>query len=285
MLLGCSSSNSAAPVAIHHYASDEGGIFANAYLVEGENGVIAIDATLTVSQARALEARLDSIGKPLVGVLITHGHPDHYNGLTILTEDQAVPIYALAGVDAVVRRDDAAKEAQWKPVFGDEWPSERRFPTHVLADGERVQLAEMSFVVHDVGPGESHHDSYWVLEGAEPVAFIGDLVFDGVHSYVSDGHTGEWLALLDALEPELKGVATLYPGHGAPGDIELIDRQRKYLQLYRETVRRLAAGSDKLDDSAKAELTRVMSEHLGSEKLAFLVGLGADVVAAELLRE
>jgi hypothetical protein len=42
---------------IHAHASGEGGIFANAYLVEPEQSVVAIDGTSTVTASRAFSAR------------------------------------------------------------------------------------------------------------------------------------------------------------------------------------------------------------------------------------
>ena len=82
----------------------------NAYLVETSTGVIVVDATLGVTDGRALRARVDALKKPLAAVVITHSHPDHYGGVTSLLDGSDVPIYAVAGVDEVIRRDDAAKE-------------------------------------------------------------------------------------------------------------------------------------------------------------------------------
>ena len=62
-------------------------------------------------------------------------------------------------------------------------------------------------------------------------AFIGDLAFHGTHPYTADGHTGSWLAALDTLTGVLDG-ATLYPGHGTPGDIGMLADQRRSLQLF-----------------------------------------------------
>ena len=99
---------------------------------------------------------------------------------------------------------------------------------------------------------------------------------------MSDGHTHEWLDNLDTLEQSLPANITLYPGHGGAGDISLLQTQRDYIQLYRDTVASLAAGGSTLDDSAKMSLEVTMMDHLPSEKLSFLIALGADPVAAEL---
>jgi len=271
---------------VHVHSAPESGIFANAYLVETENGVVAVDATLTVSDARALRSRLEALDKPLLAVLLTHGHPDHYNGVTeLVAGDPSVPVLATAGVDEVIRADDAAKEAQWRPVFGDEWPAERAFPSQLVEDGERVTFDGVSFTVHELGPGESHFDTYWVLETGEKAAFVGDAAFHDVHAYMSDGHSGAWLDNLDHLGEALAGVDVIYPGHGTPGDAALLDDQREYIERYRQAVRELAMGQGTLTDEAKAELTTIMKEHLPTTALEFLIALGADPVASELLEE
>ncbi len=273
----------AAAPRIERVASPAEGLFANAYLIEAPAGVIAIDATLRVSDAKALRARIDAIGKPLLGVLLTHGHPDHYNGAGIVAG--GAPVIATREVDAVIREHDAAKEQQWKPMFGAEWPERRTFPTRTVADGEPVALGGLVLRAHAVGAAESHADSYWTIDGVPGAAFVGDLVFPEMHAYVSDGHTRAWLATLAALERALPAGATLYPGHGEPGGLALLADQRRYLEALRAEVRQLSPGGAPLDDGAKAKLAAAMKQHRPSDALAFLVGLGADAVAAEVAAE
>ena len=267
---------------IHRYAGR--GIVENAYLVETARGVIAVDATLTESDSKALRAKVDSIGKPLLAILITHGHPDHYNGVTNLIMGRSVPVLATAGVDSVIRANDAAKEQQWRPVFKDEWPARRTFPSRIVRDGESVTFDGATFTVRSLGPGESYNDSYWVLRGPPDAAFIGDVVLNGVHAYTADGHTGQWLTNIDRVRAGLRPGTRLYPGHGDPGGPEILDWQKSYLTAYRAAVADLARGQPALDDSAKARLVLRMKQVLPTDRLEFLIGLGADPVAAELAR-
>ena len=85
-------------------------VFPNSYIVEGESGVVVIDSLLTRDGGSKVRKRVDATGKELLAVIVTHGHPDHYGGITTLVDGLGdVPIVALQGVDDVIRRDDASK--------------------------------------------------------------------------------------------------------------------------------------------------------------------------------
>jgi glyoxylase-like metal-dependent hydrolase (beta-lactamase superfamily II) len=247
---------------IHRHASGENGIFANAYLVETPRGVVAVDATLSESDSKALCTKIDTFGKPLLAVLLTHGHPDHYNGVTNLVGANRVPVVATAGVDRVIRENDAAKERQWKPVFGDEWPAHRTFPNRIVRDGESLTFDSVTFTVHDLGPGESHSDSIWVMTGSSSAAFIGDVVLNQFHAYTADGHTTAWLSNIERVRGLVNGIASVYPGHGEPGTAGMLDWEKQYLVRYRQEVSALASGATTLTDEQKGVLVNRMKDQL-----------------------
>ncbi len=90
----------------------------NSYVVDGPRGLVVVDGQLTVTDARAVRRRIDELGRPVAGMVLTHGHPDHYAGAAIILDGLDVPILATAGVADVVSRDDAEKDGIVGPMMG-----------------------------------------------------------------------------------------------------------------------------------------------------------------------
>src|SRR4030095_2202904 len=156
---------------IHRHVGGDSDVLANAYLIETDKGVIAVDATMTIAESKKLRSELESLHKPLLAVLITHGHPDHYGGITGLVKNDKVPIISSQEVDRIIRRDDAAKGQALKAA-GIQWAEPRTFPNTTLESFKSVTFGGLRFTVYDAGAGESHADSYWIMEDTQKVAFV-----------------------------------------------------------------------------------------------------------------
>jgi glyoxylase-like metal-dependent hydrolase (beta-lactamase superfamily II) len=251
----------------------------NAYVVETPRAVVIVDTTLTVSDGRALRSLAEHIGKPLAAVLVTHAHPDHYGGAAEIITDGQVPFVATQGVDAVIRRDDEVKEQIIRPMFGDEWPRERMFPNHTISDGETMSFDGVPFTVVDLGPGESPHDSVWLVGDERALAFAGDSAYERMHCYLADGFWESWLANIARLRSELPAGAEVHFGHGEPSNTPPFDWQEGYITTFVEAIR----SSDWSDrESAKAAVVKAMTEYLPAKDLEFLMELSIEPVARRL---
>lgn len=195
----------------------------NCGLVETERGLLVIDSGLDRGAANKILRAADELGRPLVAVLNTHAHADHFGGNAQLVRKTGIPVYAPAGEDAVIR------EPLYEPVylFGGAAP--------IAALRNRFLLAEPSPVDHLVRPGERV-----VIDGVEiqvidlsghslaQVGFLVDGVLFAADSFAGPGALGKhpvpYLVdgerTLEALDRVSQVEARWFvPGHGeAIGD-------------------------------------------------------------------
>ena len=258
----------------------------NAYLIETRSGIIVIDALRTVKEAQALRAMIAAIGKPVLGVVLTHAHPDHYGGLPVLMDGLNAPVFATQAVAADYPRNFAQSSPILAAHIGSQWPGRVVAITRPLKDGESVQLDQVRLTAHHAGPGESAADSWWDVEGAGlHAAFVGDLVINRIPSPGQSGELTRWLANLHRLRNVWLSYPVLYPGHGEAGGIGIVDWEIGYLTLLHDVVSDVAHGASKLTDGQKAEVQRRMMAYMPDDKGESYVLLDIDNYAAELARE
>ncbi len=269
---------------IHMLTSSPRSFLTNAYLIETAHAVVAVDTFMIVPDALALRELLHSTGKPLIAIIITHGHPDHYNGTaTLMADFKDVPVISTQGITDCIRDSIDAKEVKWKPFFGDEWPSEKILPNQWVNNGETLCLDGLDYYFKDLGAAESSSDLCFTLGMNKSVVFVGDVVFNQMHGFMNDGHSQQWLVVLKQLAGELKDVKTLFTGHGLPGNpAELISTQIEYVGVYQNEVAKLAKGNNGLSQEQKNELDGNMCKAYPHYQLAEFIKAGADSVANEL---
>jgi glyoxylase-like metal-dependent hydrolase (beta-lactamase superfamily II) len=118
--------------------------FANAYLVQEDDGVTLVDTMLPRSHKKILAAA-EALGAPIVRIALTHAHGDHIGSLDALAE-------ALPDAEVLISARDArllAKDTQPDPgepadaKLRGSYPGARTKPTRTVAPGDRIGSLEV----------------------------------------------------------------------------------------------------------------------------------------------
>jgi glyoxylase-like metal-dependent hydrolase (beta-lactamase superfamily II) len=266
---------------IHVFQAPVDKFFVNSFIVEGATGLVLIDTQFLVSSATELARRIQSIGKPLEAIVITHPHPDHFNGLpTILEAFGGVPVHATKPTIQGIAATQATKRAAWTPVYGSDYPPRDALPDHEIGPDATFALAGIVFRVIDLGPGES--SDITVIHIPEADALVAsDLVYSHCHPWLAEHRTQSWLAQLDRVAADFRHVGTVIPGHGPAGGTELLAAQRRYITDFVQLVRtRVADGA--LDPTAIAAIKAATTREREGWPLEMLIEMNASAIAEEI---
>lgn len=269
---------------IHTYTSNEPMLRVNAFIVETNKELVIIDTTLTMSDSKALKQQADSLGKPIAGIILTHGHPDHIAGSYNVAPKGDIPIYALHSVKKLMEDTEEVKHKQWSAMFGSEWIPKWVYPNQIVKDGDTVKIAGLNFNVLDIGSGgDCEANSLWLLDDQNKAAFIGDFIYNNNHTYMNDGSILRWLANLERYSPVLKNFNTYYVGHGSSGDFTSLAKQKEYFLTYCSNVLKITGGTGIFTDDTRKSFEQSMISAFPDYGCQFMVALSADRVGKELV--
>ena len=223
-------------------------------LIAGERDAILVNTTITYDQVDRLADWVERSGKQVVGVVITHGHSDHWIGLARLQE-RFPHARGLATRDVLARArfeaTDEGQRAYWRGLFPGEIPEAPVLPE--LFDGDSIDLDGHKLRVIDIGQGDTEHSTIVHVPSLRAVV-AGDVVYNQVHmlTALTDATAREaWIASIDsiaALDPEI--VVAGHKRVGAPDSRDTIEQSERYLRDFS----RIAAESDTAEQIVAAML-------------------------------
>lgn len=221
-----------------------GGNIVNTGFIVGRDGIVVIDSGPSLRYGQQMREAIASVSAlPVVLLINTHHHPDHFLGNQAFADR---PIAALPGtVQAIASEGDAFAENLYR-LCGD-WMkgTEPLLPTTTLHAG-RFDVAGRSLRLIALA-GHTGADLA-VYDETSGVLFAGDLVFNGRAPTTPHADIDVWFKALDELEAlsESPGFVALVPGHGAISrDASPIRQTRAWLTWLQASLRQAAeAGLD-----------------------------------------
>lgn len=274
-----------ATIRIHKHTCTAMNWFVNAFLVETPNGVVLIDGGLAISSSQQIRERINKeLRKPLLAVLLTHGHPDHYVGVAEIVGNREIPILATQRAFEQAQDRDKEEAPVLAQFFGPDFPTRRVLPNTIVKDGHVASIDGIPFTLLELGPCESESDSVWIVRGDEQEhCIIGDLIYNHMHAFFMDGYADRWLEQLDRMVQRSTHTSLLYPGHGEICGIEALVWQKGYIEAFLTLLRSLLGGKDRLDEPEKTVLVDHMKAFLGGrEELLYLLTFGLDQTVSRL---
>ncbi|MEM9317966.1 MAG: MBL fold metallo-hydrolase [Pseudomonadota bacterium] len=235
-------------VTFHTYVSPAPAVHVTSHIVEFEDQLLLVDATMLPPTAMEVAATIASTGKPVGMAILSHEHPDHWGGASFI---EGVSFATLPEI----------REGMRAEATGGDWPE----PTNVL-EGPDVTpgMTEMSGVAVEFRhyTNTEAPDMLVTIFPDQQVAITQDLVYNGVF-FAPGIDRANWIATLEELRDD-PACETLLVGHGMPTSRGELDTAIAYIRVLDEAM--TTAGSP---DEA-ADMLRAAFPGYGGD---FLLGL------------
>ncbi|MEO1748829.1 MAG: MBL fold metallo-hydrolase, partial [Pseudomonadota bacterium] len=239
------------------FTADPLGGLVDSVLIVGEEKLLLIDAQFTVPNANRLADVIEATGKELETIFISHYHPDHHLGLSVIMSrfPEAKPVAhgsvqpAIAGAAEAMRAGSAAN-----------YPEGMIADTAAIPDvmmGDKLILEGESFDV--IGPMHGDTDVITPVHMPQLDTLVAaDMIYNDTHLWTAENTTPErielWrdnLSILEAL-----GAGTFIPGHRTEktaNDASGFIHMRNYLDAWEAAI----ADTQNADDLKASMLERV----------------------------
>ena len=217
----------------------------NSFIFSNGKSLVVMDVQRSTAEAKKLAKVIENKGLPLSHILITHGHPDHYTGISWLSK-----VFPKAKI--IVANEEIKKDilgfSTWMESVG--WldaepllkPKSEKNPNgfdylnniHALnSDSLIMNGGGMLKLNTNYSPAEAEHVTTVFVDDINGL-FTSDLGYHKVHLWMGQGvskkHVANWRAQLVTLKSKYsKRNLGVYPGHGKPTDMSLFDSMVEYI--------------------------------------------------------
>jgi glyoxylase-like metal-dependent hydrolase (beta-lactamase superfamily II) len=241
-------------------------------LISGTNDAVLVDPPMTTTQTQAVGDWVESSGKELTHIYLTHGHGDHWFGTGPLLERfPTARAVALPGTIAMmaVHASAAVRDAIWDAQFPGQIPDVPVHPEPLTEAG--FSLEGEALIGVDLGHTDTD-DTTVLSVPSLGLVVAGDVIYNNVHQYLRE-------AAGDGIERWLRAIAevegldptSVVAGHkdaSRTDDPRIIEDTRQYLLDARDLLGRSASALDFFEQMLRRHPGRLNPGALWSGALA-----------------
>jgi Metallo-beta-lactamase superfamily len=238
------------PVKIHSYLSPLDGFHVNTQMIEGPTAVVLFDGQLLLPYAREVASYVQTLGKPVDRIILSHAHTDHWSGLQVLTESSPnARVFALDGIADQLRARGQARLDSFRPIYGDRIATKVTVPAETITEGVQ-RIDGITYDFKRFVDAEADLQLAALLP-EQKVLMAFDLVFSpNEHAFTVVDHFDHWMIVLEQLNA-LEGYDTITIGHDTPVHRSAIDSTLTYVKRARE-IHAVSADAKTYSESLKA---------------------------------
>ncbi|MDB4936843.1 MAG: hypothetical protein JWP87_3815 [Labilithrix sp.] len=254
------------------YVSIPWGFSTRSYVLEGPDGLVAIDTQFLPSAAEEMIQLAEAATKKkFVLAIVLHANPDKFNG-TATFQKHGVKVVTSAQVKALLPSVHAKRMRSFYERYKPDYPTDVAVPDVFGDKTTELKAAGLALKLHVMGPGCS--EAHVVVEH-DGGLYPGDLVASKAHSWLEIGKTDEWLKRVD--EMKKTNATRVYPGRGAAGTAKLLDDEEAYLKKVIQLVAAEKPTMPEREDALARIEQAVITAYPGYEFPVFLkIGLPAE---------
>lgn len=241
------------------------GFFTSIMFIVTDQGVVAIDPSASVQIGQMAIRMIKTVtDKPVIAVINTHYHGDHWMGNQAFTDAYpGIPIYSMKETAEAI-----------KTVLGEEWISMALKmtndatagtkivpPNHYVKGGDVLEFGRTKINIHHFGQCHTPYDLVLEIVGT-PIVHVGDVIMDHRMAGMGDdeGSFIHGIAALKKMKAALPGK-TFFPCHGDPAPHILDEEISLFESIYNTANAAQAADKSMSEAVAMVKALPFMQEY------------------------